>query len=266
MHIVVCMKQVPDPESPPESFAINQETQRVEPRGIPPVMSLFDENALEAALKMKDADKEGTKITVLSAGKRVPDAVMLKSLAAGADELAKIEGPDLDNMTLNARGTAHVLAKAIQKIGDADLILAGRQAADSNAGQVGAELAAAMDLPLVTMARKISPEGGAVLVERVLADGYEVVKAHLPCVVVVSNEVGELRYPAMKERRKAGKKPVSSTGPWDVGADQIPEAGAALKGLEYPAAKERRCEIIPADDPDRAAKTLLQKLKEAGLF
>lgn len=121
MHIVVCMKQVPDPESPSESFAINQETMRVEPRGIPPVMSLFDENALEAALKVKDADRAGTKVTVLSAGKKVPDAVMLKSLAAGADELFKIEGPDLDNMALNARGTAHVLAKAIEKIGDADL-------------------------------------------------------------------------------------------------------------------------------------------------
>lgn len=266
MHIVVCMKQVPDPESPPESFAINQETLRVEPQGIPPVMSLFDENALEAALKMKDADKDGTKVTVLSAGKRVPDAVMLKSLAAGADALAKVEGADLDNMALNARGTAHVLAKAIEKIGDADLILAGRQAADSNAGQVGAEIAAALDLPLVTMARKITPDSGSVLVERVLADGYEVIKAPLPCVVVASNEVGELRYPAMAERRKAKKKPISSTGTGDVGADPIPEAGAGLKGLEYPAARERQCEIIPGDDPVQAAKTLMEKLKGAGLF
>ena len=266
MHIVVCMKQVPDPESPPESFAINPESMRVEPRGIPPVMSLFDENALEAALKMKDADKDGTKVTVLSAGKRVPDAVMLKSLAAGADELAKIEGPDLDNMALNARGTAHVLARAIEKIGDADLILAGRQAADSNAGQVGAEIAAALDLPLVTMARKITRQSGAVLVERVLADGYEVVKAPLPCVVVASNEVGELRYPAMAERRKAKKKPVSSTGAGEVCGDRIPEAGAGLKGLEYPGAKERRCEFIPGGEPARAAKTLLEKLKGAGLF
>lgn len=266
MHIVVCMKQVPDPESPSESFAINPETMRVEPRGIPPVMSLFDENALEAALKMKDADKDGTRITVLSAGKRVPDAVMLKSLAAGADALAKIEGADLDNMALNARGTAHVLARAIEKIGDADLILAGRQAADSNAGQVGAEIAAALDLPLVTMARKITRKNGSVLVERVLQNGYEVVRAPLPCVVVVSNEVGELRYPAMKERRMARQKPVSSTGPGDVGADRIPEAGAGLKGLEYPAARQRRCEMIPGDDPALAANTLLERLKQAGLF
>ncbi len=266
MHIVVCMKQVPDPESPPESFAINQETLRVEPQGIPPVMSLFDENALEAALKMKDADKDGTKITVLSAGKRLPDAVMLKSLAAGADALAKVEGADLDNMALNARGTAHVLAKAIETIGDVDLILAGRQAADSNAGQVGAEIAAALDLPLVTMARKISPDSDSVIVERVLADGHEVVKASMPCVVVASNEVGELRYPAMAERRKARKKPVSSTGTGDVGADPIPEAGAGLKGLEYPAAKERQCQIIPGDDPARAAKALMEKLKDAGIF
>jgi electron transfer flavoprotein beta subunit len=191
---------------------------------------------------------------------------MLKSLAAGADELAKIEGPDLENMALNARGTAHVLAKAIEKMGDADLILAGRQAADSNAGQVGAEIAAALDLPLVTMARKVTPENGSVLVERVLADGYEIVKAPMPCVVVASNEVGELRYPAMAERRKARKKPVSSTGIGDVGVDRIPEAGAGLKGLEYPAAKERQCVIIPGDDPARAAKTLMEKLKEAGLF
>ncbi len=266
MHIVVCMKQVPDPESPQESFSINQETLCVEPRGIPPVMSLFDENALEAALRIKDAHKDSTKITVLSAGKRVPGAVMLKALAAGADELVKIEGPELEDLALNARATADILATAIKNIGDADLILAGRQAADSNAGQVGAGIAQALDLPLVTMARKISPDNSHVIVERVLTDGFEVVKAPLPCVVVASNEVGELRYPAMKERRKAKKKPVHSKSPEDMGVSTLPESTAQLTDLAYPATKQRQCERIPGDDPAEAGRLLMEKLRQAGVL
>ena len=97
MHIIVCIKQVPDPEGPSESFDINTELNQVNPIGIPPVLSLFDENALEAALRIKDAHGQDTKITILSIGKRVSNAVMIKALAAGADELIKVEDPCFDS-------------------------------------------------------------------------------------------------------------------------------------------------------------------------
>ncbi|MCP4683010.1 MAG: electron transfer flavoprotein subunit beta, partial [Desulfobacterales bacterium] len=75
MKILVCIKQVPDPEGPQDCFVINPETLRVEPKGIPPVLSLFDENALEAALRVKDNNKD-VNITVISIGKRISNAVL----------------------------------------------------------------------------------------------------------------------------------------------------------------------------------------------
>ena len=93
MKLIVCIKQVPDPEGPRESFVINHETGKVEPQGIPPVLSLFDENALEAALRIKDKDPGNVQVTLLSLGKKVSSAVMLKALAAGAYLSLKVRSP-----------------------------------------------------------------------------------------------------------------------------------------------------------------------------
>src|SRR5512139_2674182 len=109
MEIIVCMKQVPDPEGSRTCFVIDREAQRVEPRGIPPVLSLFDENALEAALRVKEARTErDVKITVISMGKRISNAVLQKALAVGADELVKVEDDNIESGTLDSHGTAHV--------------------------------------------------------------------------------------------------------------------------------------------------------------
>lgn len=261
MHIVVCIKQVPDPEGSRDAFEINQDTMQVEPRGIPPVLSLFDENALEAALQIKDADKAGTKVTVLSIGKRVSDAVLLKSLAAGADELLRVEDPRFDAADLDSYGAADVLAAAVKKMGDVDLVLTGRQAADWNAGQTGLALAKKLECPCVTLARKVTAADGGVVVERVLADGYETVKAPLPSVVMVSNEIGELRYPAMKERREAKKKPKNGWTAADMGYDAPPARKVTLKKLFYPEMEEGACEMIQAESGAEAGRKLAEKLK-----
>ncbi len=262
MHIVVCIKQVPDPEGSRDSFEINAETLRVEPRGIPPVLSLFDENALEAALRIKDGDKENTRVTVLSIGKRVADAVMLKSLAAGADQLVKVEDPSFEAALLDSNGAADILAAAINKLEAVDLVLTGRQAADWNAGQTGLILAKKLGFPCVTLARSVTAEAEAVVVERVLADGFETVRAPLPCVVMVSNEIGELRYPAMKERREARKKPVTGWKAADIGYDAPPAPRMVLKHLFYPEVEEGRCRFISGDSPADAGRKLAETLKQ----
>ena len=112
MHIVVCIKQAPDHEGPRESYEIDQDALRVVPRGIPPVLSLFDENALEAALRIKD-NSDDVKVTILSIGKKVSNAVMVRALAAGADELAKVEDERFDSHELDSWATAGVMAKTM---------------------------------------------------------------------------------------------------------------------------------------------------------
>ena len=203
MNIIVCLKQVPDPEGPQDCFAINPETVRVEPRGIPPVLSLFDENALEASLRIKDDYGEEVKITVVSMGKRISNAVLQKALAVGADDLVKVEGEVFESSSLDSFGTASALAATIKRIGGYDLIFTGRQAADWNAGQVGIFLGGLLGLPTVTLAKKVDVQEKHAVVERLLPNGFETVRTRLPAVVVASNEVGELRYPTMIQRRQA---------------------------------------------------------------
>ncbi len=261
MHIIVCMKQVPDPEGPRESFEINQDSGLVEPRGIPPVLSLFDENALEMALRIKDVHPEGATVSVLSIGKRISNAVMLKALAAGADELVKVEDDSLDAGRLDSFSTAQVLAAAISKLPH-DLIIVGRQSADFNDGQVGIGLAHILDLPGITLARAVMVKDRDMRVERVLANGHEVVIAPIPSVIMASNEVGELRYPSMIQRREAKQKPVNVWGLNDIGLVSLPTTRLMRKRLYAPELKLRQCRIFGGNTPAEAGRNLALKLKE----
>ena len=138
MNMIVCAKQVIDPEAPPASFKIDTANNRViPPEGVPPVISPFDENAVEAALRIKD--KQDSKITVLSLGNNLVRDVVKKPLSMGADELVLLE--DEGFVGGDSWSTAYALAMAIKKIGEYDLIFCGRQAADWDSGQVGSGIA-----------------------------------------------------------------------------------------------------------------------------
>src|SRR4030042_6861129 len=134
MNIIVCCKQVPDPEAPPASFKIDAaRNQVVPPPNVPPVISPFDENAVEAALKIKD--KQGGKVTVISMGNNLSRDVVKKPLSMGADELILLEDPAFEGG--DSWSNAYSLAAAIKTIGKYDIIFFGRQAADWDSGEVG---------------------------------------------------------------------------------------------------------------------------------
>jgi len=261
MHIIVCMKQVPDPEGPREAFEINQDSVLVEPRGIPPVLSLFDENALEMALRIKEVHPDGATVSVLSMGKRISNAVMLKALAAGADELVKVEDDSLDAGRLDSFSTAQVLAAAISNLPH-DLIIVGRQSADFNDGQVEIGLGHILDLPVITLARGVTVQGADMRIERVLTNGHEVVSAPIPAVIMASNEVGELRYPSMIQRREAKQKSIHTWGLNDIGLASLPLPRLMRKRLYAPEFKFRQCRILTGNTPAEAGRNLAMQLKE----
>ena len=260
MHIIVCIKQVPDPEAPSSSFVINEVLNRVEPRGVPPVLSLFDENALEAAIRIKQSSAEEVKISILSIGRRVSNAVMQKALACCADELVKVEDERFASCSHDTFSMSSALAMAVRKMGDYDLILTGRQSADWNHGQTGIGVAALLGIPAITLARKVEIISNAVLVERVLSDGHELVKAPLPALVMVSNEIGSLRYPTMPERREAARKKVTALSAEDIGFVHARKA-IELKKLETPQPRSAQCRIIEEESPAAAAKNLAFQLR-----
>lgn len=266
MRIIVCIKQVPDPEGPPSSFVVNSELNRVEPRGIPPVLSIFDENALEAALKIKDEMKDQCRVTVLSIGRKISDAVLQKALAVGADELFKVEDESMDSAQLDSHATASALSSAIQTIGGYDLILVGRQAADWNAGQAGIGIASLLGIPAITLARKITVKDNEVYIERIISKGYEVVKSPLPAVVMVSNEVGQLRYPTMIQRREAKTKPNTTWNAEKIGFIGTKNNRIVIRKLFSPEVKKRRCTLIEGATLEDAGRKLAERLLEDNIL
>jgi len=258
MRIVVCIKQVPDPEGPRDAYGINTANMTVEPRGIPPVLSIFDENALEAALRIRDQHPDAG-VTVLSIGKRIANAVMLKALAAGADALVKVEDESLDAAALDSYLTAQVLAASLSKLGF-DLIVVGRQAADWNDGQVGIGIARLLDLPAVTLVRSVHIHDHDVTIERVLPQGYEVVRTALPALAMVGNEGGELRYPSMIQRREAKNKPVTTWSLADIGLPSLPAKRVIRQRLYAPERKDRVCCMVDGPSLAEAGRNLAERL------
>ena len=144
INIVVCAKQVVDPETPASAFRIDSESKRVVPAaGVPPVVNGFDENAVEAALQLKE--NGGANITVISIGSDFVMDVMKKPLSMGADELILIDDPL--TAELDAFATAQALAEAIKKVGEFDLVLCGRQASDCDNSMVPLGVAELLGLP-----------------------------------------------------------------------------------------------------------------------
>lgn len=263
-HIIVCMKQVIDPETPLSLFEIDTETKKaLPPRGTPPVLSPFDENALEAALKIKDAEE--VNITVLSMGKKLSKAVVRSSLAAGADQLVLLEDEAFED--LDSCQTAGVLASAVRKLGDFDLILCGIQAADTNAGQVGHGIAQILRVPSVNIARdvKFVQGGDQIEVERVQTDGYDIVSINSPALVTVSYEVGNLREPGVEGFLSATKKPLTKWNAQDLEIDPSQLQKIEIVKLYCPE-RDSQCEMVEGEGPDDKAAGLITVLEAEKLL
>ncbi len=267
LHIIATAKQVLDPETPISAYRLNREAKRVDTdpvARITPVINGFDENGVEAALRIKDSEGD-TKVTVLSAGSSIAMDVMKKALAMGSDEMVLVQDDGMENISDSAI-TAKVLAAAIKKIGDFDLIIAGRQASDWDNAQVPLGLAELLGLPCVTVSRKVEIKDGRVVCERVTPDGYEVVSVPLPAVVTVSNELGQPRYPTLRNIMAASRKQPTTWGLGDLelGADDLSPMVTMLD-LFIPE-KQSQCEIIEGEDEEDSGRQLALKLREAKLI
>ena len=260
MNTIVCVKQVLDPEIPPAKFKIDPAAKQViPPAGVPPVISVYDERAIEAACRLKDKHKG--KITVISMGSAKAADVIKHAISMGADDGFVLQDPAFEN--LDSFGTAYVLGKAIQKIGGYDLVLCGRQAADWGAGQVGSILAEILGIPVVTLACAIEAVDKKLKVKRMVKDGYEVLEAPMPSLVTVSSEIGLPRLPGGMGLMMARKKQIPVWKAQDIGAEssQLDKANAhtEVTGLSVPTRKTE-CEIIAGGTPGEAAVNLALKL------
>ncbi len=264
MHLVVCVKQIPNPEAAFSMLKVDEQAKKIVPAaGLQLVMSPFDEQAVEAALRIRESVGEA-KITAISIGAESARNVLKHALAMGADAAVLIR----DDMLEDAGGelTALALSRAIARLGEFDLILTGRQAADWDSGIVGCGVAELLGLPVITFARKIDVTHRTLRVERVLADGFETIEADLPAVVTVSNELGAARTPNLRETMRAARKPLVIQSAADVGLSAA-EAGrvAARRVRErlYVPVNDNKCELIAGENEAAQAVALAERLREA---
>ena len=267
MHVVCCVKQVPDWDIPPSSFKVDEAGKKVTPpAGVQPVPSQFDTIGVEAAMRLKDQQPD-TKVTIMTLGPEGARDAIKHSLAMGADEgvlLTDALFADLDWYQI-----ALVLSTAVKKLEDVELVIAGRQAVDWDMGVTGSGIAEMLGWPALTIGKDVQVNDGTLVVERVLMDGFEVVEAPLPAIATVSNELGEPRYPKLQQIMQAAKKQVTIWSAADLGFDAS-QLGPEAKKLElerlYIPVSDTTCEFMEGDTPEEKAQNLVKKLAEAKLI
>ena len=262
MRVIVCLKQVIDPLTPASSLVLDQQVRKVRAGGnAPPVINGFDEQGLEAALRLRQAHP-GLEIVGLALGERFNNDVMKRALAVGADQLVLVQDPSLD--TPDSWRVAAALAAAIRHLGGADLVICGRQGSDWDNALVPVILADALDLPLLTLAKTVSVADGRVEIERVLADGSQMLSAALPALVTVTSELGPLRNPTVAARLQAARRQPRQLAFAELGA--ITPSGPAPEVIELTLpAIGRTCTFIEAADGGGAGSRLAETLIDAGV-
>ena len=198
MHIVVCVKQVPNTTQ----VRINPETNTLVRDGVESIMNPFDENALEMALQLKEKHA-GTKVTVLTMGPPQAAEILKEAVGRGADAVVLL--CDRAFAGSDTWATSYAISTAIAKLEKADLVLFGKQAIDGDTAQVGPGVADWMGIPCIAYARKIEIVDGKALVERAFEDGYEKLEVLLPCALTVLKEANVPRMASLRGKMAAKK-------------------------------------------------------------
>ncbi|MCC7076542.1 MAG: hypothetical protein IT198_05400 [Acidimicrobiia bacterium] len=263
LRIAVCAKQVLDPEAPAELLRVG-EGLTVTASGTPEVLSPYDANALKAAADLRgEGETPNADVTLLTVGPRPAKPLLLKALASGADRVLALRTADEVGRLVDGLTTARRLAALVGEMGDCDLVLTGRQAADTNAGVVGPLLAGILGIDLVTVAVGIRAAGlGTVEVDRLTEGGIETIECGLPAVVTVSSEIGDpgpVDFPALAA---AKRKPIRILEAAELDLrDSEADLGPVLVDLVKPKL-ERTCEIVGGEDARAAGRALVARIAE----
>jgi len=262
VNVIVCIKQVPDTAE----VKINPETGTLMREGIPSIVNPFDTFAIEEALCLKE--KFGGRVTVLTMGPPQAVEALKEALAMGADEAILLS--DRAFAGSDTWATAYTLAEAIRKLGAFDIVLCGKQAIDGDTGQVGPGIAVQLAVPALTYVSKINrvelaPAPGAIEVERVLDEGRETLLAALPVLLTVVKDINIPRLTTIADIRRAVRMKIptwkaadlAGADPAKLGLDGSPTRVVTICS---PPGRAGTVDMIPADNAERAASVLVEKL------
>ncbi len=257
MNIVVLMKQVPEIAL----IKVDEAANKVElPQG-PGTVNPFDEYAIEEALRIKE--KTGGTVSVMSVGTERADSALRACLALGVDEAYLLCDESFNGSDPQAVG--RILAAGVKKLESCNLILAGKQAVDSDAAQVPAVVAALLDMPQAMFVRKFeSVDENSATVQRTTEEGYDLIELKLPAVVSVVKEINEPRLPSLKGKMAAKKKTITIWTAADLGIDTtgIGESSFTRTTKVAPPPPRPSGEMIEGETPEEIAGKLFDKLRE----
>src|SRR5580765_1659451 len=259
MKIAVCAKYVPEASA---NRRIDASTKRLDRSG-EGALNPFDANAVEEALKARDASGDG-EVVIVSVGPERALEAMRRALAMGADRVVLVSDDGAAGSDLVA--TSRVLAAALERE-SANLVLFGQQANDSDGAVLWAAVAERLQRPLISQVAELSVTDGKLRGKRQTEFGYDVIEAPLPAVVAVSDAINEPRYPSLKGIMGAKKKPQESVSASDIGVDaaQLGEAGSKTEVLalgDPPA----RGDTVKVEDDGSGAQKIVDFLAEKRLL
>jgi len=258
MKIAVCAKYVPEATA---ARRIDPETKRLDRSG-EGALNQFDVNAVEEALKVKEADSgaDASEVVIVSVGPERALEAMRRALAMGADRVVLVSDEAAAGSDLVA--TSRVLAAALEREG-ADLVLFGQQASDGDGAVLWAAVADRLQRPLISQVAELTLADGKVRGKRQTEHGYDVISAPLPAVVAVSDAINEPRYPSLKGIMGAKKKPQETVSLADLGvpAEEAGEPGSrtTVEALGDPPA---RGDTVKIEDDGSAAEKIVDFLQE----
>jgi len=260
MNVVVCLKQVPGTTE----VKIDAETNTLVRQGIKNIMNPLDTYALEEGVRIKE--RYGGKVTVISMGPPQAEEMLREAISLGADEAILLS--DSAFAGADTWATAYTLATAINKLGQYDIIICGRQTFDGDTGQVGPELAEMLDVPLVAYVNRIEEmSDGQMRVQRMIDEGHEVIQAPLPAVITATKDINVPRLPSLRGIAKSESAVIPVWNSQELGADpaRVGLSGSFTRVIKvfFPE-RTRQAEVFQGELEEQVDR-LVDKLKSAGL-
>jgi electron transfer flavoprotein beta subunit len=262
MHIIVCVKQVPDTAN----VRINPETNTLIREGVESIMNPFDEYALEEALKLKD--EHGARVTVITMGPPQAEIILRDAMARGADDAVLLT--DRAVAGADTLATSYILSLAIRKLNARpDIVFFGKQAIDGDTAQVGPGVSEFLNYPLVTYVKSLTVVDGVFTAETMMDEGVDVLEGKLPAVMTVVKEASTPRFASLSGWINAKETEIPAWGAKDVEADlaQCGLDGSPTKVVKIfaPPVKTGGKKMDGGETPDEMVNAIVGLLKDKGV-
>jgi electron transfer flavoprotein beta subunit len=260
MNILVCLKQILDPEIPARDFRVDAEKKIADAGAANYVTNIFCENALETALQLREKGADA-KITVLSYGAPAAEDSLRKALAMKADEAVLVVNEN-ESANPDSLAVAQTLAAAIKKSGAFDLIMVGREAGDWGAGQTGGLIAEILEMPCVSFVDSIETANGKLRLKRQTDTGWEIVEAETPVVITVTNDEHNVpRIPKVRDVMMSYRQPLTQFSASEIGVNVGTNSYYETAEL-FVRQKETQCEFVAGDTLDERVENFARRILE----